>query len=96
MSSVLECHEHDACDQHSLLANEGESAVLDPEGLPIQRCVRVPGTQPFLSILRSADFLPFSFSEGGVCKIQGHALGTSGAQGPEGHQSLLSADADCS
>ena len=36
---IAERHEHDACDQHPVLADEGEPSLLDPEGLPVQRWV---------------------------------------------------------
>lgn len=39
VSLLSECHEHDARDQHPILADEGEPALLDSEGLPVQRCV---------------------------------------------------------
>lgn len=39
VSLFSECHEHDARDQHPVLADEGEPTVLDSEGLPVQRCV---------------------------------------------------------
>lgn len=36
---LAECHEHDARDQHPILADEGEPPLLDSEGLPVQRYV---------------------------------------------------------
>lgn len=35
----LECHEHDACNQHPVLADESQPSVLDPESVSIQRSV---------------------------------------------------------
>lgn len=43
LSLVSECHEHDACHQHPILADEGKPSLLDPEGLPVQRLVS-PGS----------------------------------------------------
>lgn len=34
-----ECHEHDACNQHPVLPNEGQPSVLDTESVSIQRYV---------------------------------------------------------
>lgn len=39
VSLPLERHEHDARDQHPILTDEGEPALLDSEGLPVQRYV---------------------------------------------------------
>lgn len=41
VSCVLmsECHESDACGQHSLLSDEGQPPLLDTEGSHVQRWV---------------------------------------------------------
>lgn len=53
VSSLSERHEHDARDQHPICTDEGEPAVLDSEGLPVQRCVPgcplSPTTSPSLA-----------------------------------------------
>lgn len=35
----LECHEHDACNQHPILPDEGQPSVLDPKSVSVQRSV---------------------------------------------------------
>lgn len=112
MSLPSECHEHDARDQHPILTDEGESALLDSEGLPVQRYV--PGwpsgalprpsfphyneyfflTSHGLGAHSNSLFFCFYFSESGLCKVQGHALGTGSTQGSKRHQPLLSTDVD--
>lgn len=101
VSSLSERHEHDARDQHPICTDEGEPAVLDSEGLPVQRCVPgcplSPTTSPSLAsrgLLTCGNRPPPPFSKSGLRQVQGHALGAGGTQGSEGHQPLLAADAD--
>lgn len=109
VSLLSECHEHDARDQHPILADEGEPALLDSEGLPVQRCVSgwpssgcsVTNDNGFLFNITWSDSahvnsLPFYFSlsKSGLCEVQGHALGVSGTQGSKRHQPLFPPDAD--
>lgn len=38
---MSECHESDACGQHSLLSDEGKPPLLDTEGSHVQRWVSI-------------------------------------------------------
>lgn len=90
-----ERHEHDARDQHPVLADEGEPALLDPEGLPVQRWVAGVPPASRCPVAQVVTLFPcFSLSESGLRQVQGHALGVGGSQGSEGHQPLLPPDAD--
>lgn len=57
---------------------------------PMQRSLILPITQDKRSF--SLCLCP-DCSQGGVCEVQGHALGSGGPQRPEGHQSELAAHA---